>query len=683
MTAHPLSALLSANPVSVPVAASLAEVLALMAAGHSSCVLALDSERRPSGIFTEQDAVRLMAEGKTSAGLHMGDVMRQPIFAVPADLDTRAAYRLMADHGYRHLVVVDSEGRLAGVVSEGDFLRETIQRQRQAMERAQGQVRGLRQRLQNFSLMEQVSDAIFVADAESTAIVEVNAQACRSLGYAREELLALKMLDVSTSISDFAAWKTFRAAIRAQGQLLIEICQRRRDGGVLPVQINARLTEVEGHEYVVTVARDLSRIREQDAQLRLQAHALNAAANAIVITDRVPRIVWANAAFSALTGYPLAEALGRKPAELVNSGKQDASFYQRMWNSILAGEVWHGELISKRRDGSLYDEELTITPVSAEGREVTHFIAIKQDVSARKAVEAALRESEESWRGLFNSITEAIFIQDGEGRFLDVNHGTEQMYGYSREEFIGQSPEAIAAPGKNGQEQLADHFRAVLAGGTRKFEFWGRRKNGEVFPKDVWLNRGSYFGREVIIAVARDITQRKALEDELRHLAATDPLTGLANRRHFLEQMALALARQQRHDTPTALLMLDLDWFKRINDQHGHAIGDEVLKHVAGIMAASLRRIDLLGRLGGEEFAILLPDTEARGAHEFAERLRQRIAIEPAQTPAGAIPMTVSIGVTPFAPRDSGIDAILARADRALYRAKANGRNRVDLEPAP
>ena len=264
--------------------------------------------------------------------------------------------------------------------------------------------------------------------------------------------------------------------------------------------------------------------------------------------------LWANAAFSALTGYSQEEAIGRKPAELVELGVQDQSYYERMWETILAGRVWHGELVNKRRDGSLYDEELTITSVRAEDREITHFITIKQDVSARKAAEIALRESEKSYRGLFNSVSEAIYIVDETGHFLDVNRGAEAMYGYARDEFLGQSVELVEAPGKNDMEQLALHFRAPLAGETRECEFWGRRRNGGIFPSDARLNKGRHFGRDVIIAVSRDATERKAMEDELRHLAATDTLTGLANRRHFLGQMALALARHQRHGTPTALL---------------------------------------------------------------------------------------------------------------------------------
>ena len=567
---QPLQAILSPKPATAPEAMPIAKVLALMERRRTSCVLAVDADKRPTGIFTEQDAVRLLAQAATLDGIRMRDAMRQPVFTAGADLDTLEAYRHMSERGFRHLAVVDDEGRLAGIVSEADFLHHL------------------------------------------------------SMEY-RVEL------------------KTVASATTPNP--------------VTPP--------------------------EQDAQLRLQIHALNAAANTIVITDTQPCILWANAAFTTLTGYTLAEVIGHKPAELVKSGKQDQPFYQRMWDTILAGQVWHGELINKRRDGSLYDEEVTITPVRMGDQEITHFIAIKQDISARKAAEAALRERQESWRGLFNSITEAIYIQDADGRFLDVNRGAERMYGYSRDEFIGQPPEFVSAPGENDLEQLAVNFRAALAGETQKIEFWGRRSNGEVFPKDVWLNRGKYFGHEVVIAVARDVTEQRAAEAELRRLAATDPLTGLANRRHFLDQMDQALARHQRHDTPTALLMLDLDWFKRVNDQYGHATGDEVLKHATGVMASCLRRVDLLGRLGGEEFAILLPDTEVVGAHEFAERLRQQVAVRPALTSTGGIPITISIGVTPFAPHDGGIDTILARADRALYRAKTNGRDRVELEAAP
>src|ERR1019366_7365408 len=133
----------------------------------------------------------------------------------------------------------------------------------------------------------------------------------------------------------------------------------------------------------------------------------------------------------------------------------------------------------------------------------------------------------------------------------------------------------------------------------------------------------------------------------------SDSLTGMANRRHFIEQMEMELARIKRSGEPAAFLMVDIDHFKNVNDTYGHAIGDAVLQHLAELARLRLRRIDLIGHLGGEEFGILLPNTDSAGALEFAERFRRHLADTPAQSSKEAIPYTISIGVAEFAPSDS------------------------------
>ncbi|MDP2430629.1 MAG: PAS domain S-box protein [Pseudomonadota bacterium] len=146
------------------------------------------------------------------------------------------------------------------------------------------------------------------------------------------------------------------------------------------------------------------------------------------------------------------------------------------------------------------------------------FFALHQrrGIQSLREREAQLRESEASYRGLFNSVSEAIYILDENGCFLDVNLGAERMYGYPRAELIGLTPAEVAAPGRNDLEAVMARLRETLAGAPRQFEFWGRRKNGEIFPKQVWLNRGRYFGRDVVIAMATDISERKRFEEELR-----------------------------------------------------------------------------------------------------------------------------------------------------------------------
>jgi diguanylate cyclase (GGDEF)-like protein len=175
-----------------------------------------------------------------------------------------------------------------------------------------------------------------------------------------------------------------------------------------------------------------------------------------------------------------------------------------------------------------------------------------------------------------------------------------------------------------------------------------------------------------------DITERKLLEEELRRQAHIDYLTGVHNRRHFMERAEQELSRAHRYGSPLSMLMLDIDHFKQINDRYGHKVGDIVLKAVADLCHATFRDVDILGRLGGEEFAVLLPETDQHFAVDAAERLRETITN--ARIPlAEGLPVTfsVSIGVSSLSSPDDNIDVLLSLADKALYAAKESGRNRV------
>ncbi|MBC7908166.1 MAG: diguanylate cyclase [Rhodospirillaceae bacterium] len=181
-----------------------------------------------------------------------------------------------------------------------------------------------------------------------------------------------------------------------------------------------------------------------------------------------------------------------------------------------------------------------------------------------------------------------------------------------------------------------------------------------------------------IIGVATDITERKALERELRRLATIDPLTGALNRRQFMAEATQERERAARYGTPLSVVMLDIDLFKRVNDTHGHAMGDEVLRKVVEACRANLREVDSFGRLGGEEFAALLPQTDLAGAHLLAERLRR--AITELRIPLGVddLRVTASLGVAERDESEPSFDKMLHRADQAMYRAKQAGRDRVE-----
>lgn len=181
-----------------------------------------------------------------------------------------------------------------------------------------------------------------------------------------------------------------------------------------------------------------------------------------------------------------------------------------------------------------------------------------------------------------------------------------------------------------------------------------------------------------LLGMSTDITEQKRLEDELRRLATIDDLTRLSNRRHFLEQAENTLSRSRRYNEPLTLLMCDIDFFKHINDTFGHAIGDQALCKVADIIRGSLRETDLAGRLGGEEFAILLMQSAPEDAREVAERLRLAIEQTPILLEDGhRIPLTISIGIAAPAYPMETLATLLQHADQALYAAKRAGRNRV------
>ena len=182
-----------------------------------------------------------------------------------------------------------------------------------------------------------------------------------------------------------------------------------------------------------------------------------------------------------------------------------------------------------------------------------------------------------------------------------------------------------------------------------------------------------------MISVTRDVTERRALMSRLEYQARTDYLTGLANRRRFLELAEVELVRARRYGNPLSLLMIDIDHFKGINDAHGHQVGDVVLRRLSDECRRLLREVDVVGRMGGEEFAILLPETGMEEGFRVAERIRKTISesgvrLSPEE---GLLHFSVSVGVTALCSEIADIDALIKDADDALYAAKRQGRNRV------
>ena len=416
--------------------------------------------------------------------------------------------------------------------------------------------------------------------------------------------------------------------------------------------------------------------KHADQQYRLQAAALREAANAVVITDNTGTILWVNPAFTQVTGYSLEEAVGQNP-RILRSGEHSAEYYAAMWKTIAAGEVWRGEVINRKKDGSLYTEEMTIAPVRSHHGAVSHFVAIKQDITERKRAEQALRTAEQQYRSVFENSTLGIFQSLSDGRFINVNPALAKMAGYdSPQHFLSEVRSVLdfyVYPERRREllKQLATDKVVVDFELELKVKD-GRTRTALLSLRSVTDHHGVTLYNEGTI---QDITERKAAEERVRFLAYHDALTGLPNRTMFEERLAQALATARSRNQRVAVLWLDIDNFKTINDSLGHSLGDDLLRQMAERLLKHAHGEDLVARAGGDEFLLVVPGLEsAFHAEAVAERIRRRLRGE-YMVDGRALNVTCSLGMSLFPDHASDEKSLIRQADEAMYSAKECGRN--------
>ncbi len=277
----------------------------------------------------------------------------------------------------------------------------------------------------------------------------------------------------------------------------VELKRLHKNGTLIDVNIwTAPLHDADDHMYgVLGMLADISERKKVEQLMRLQSAALQASANAIMITDITGKVQWTNQAFTSLTGYKPEEVIGKNPRQLVKSGKHDQTFYKNLWETILAGSIWNGETINRRKDGSHYIEDQTIAPVRNERNEITHFIAIKQDITKRKETEEALG----LFRALLDQTQDAIEILDPEsGRFLDANEKAYSELGYTREEFLNLRVFDIDP--SLDKTRFNTNIEKLRKSGFLNWEGSHKRKDGSIFPVEINLKYVS-MDRNYIVAV--------------------------------------------------------------------------------------------------------------------------------------------------------------------------------------
>ncbi|WP_287881798.1 EAL domain-containing protein [Aquitalea sp.] len=408
----------------------------------------------------------------------------------------------------------------------------------------------LSETMRQAALLQTASDGIHILD-EHGRLTEYSPSFASMLGYDMEEMRQFVLADWDREIPPEQLQQLIRDS-GTHGQRF-ESRHRRKDGSLLDVEINAKTVTIGGRPYLYASARDISERKHAEQLLRIAATAFEAQ-EGMVVTDCHTVILRVNGAFSRITGYTADEVVGRK-ISLLQSGRHDSAFYQRLWQSLQELGAWQGEIWNRRKNGEIYPEWLSISAVLGDDGSVSHYVATMSD-----------------------------------------------------------------------------------------------------------------------------ITQRKAAEDKIKRLAFYDPLTQLPNRRLLQDRLQMALEHSLHHQQTGALLFIDLDNFKTLNDTLGHDMGDRLLQEVALRLNDCLRPGDTVARLGGDEFVVMLEslDSEAAQAAQLARGIGQQILealARPYPMLDGMHHSTCSMGAVLFDGEASSVEELLKRADLAMYQAKAAGRN--------
>ncbi|MCK6568760.1 MAG: hypothetical protein DCC59_01510 [Chloroflexi bacterium] len=414
-------------------------------------------------------------------------------------------------------------------------------------------------------LIESLGDGMIALDLQDR-IMDVNRSAAEMLGDNENALLGKKLGDVFPRFTP-----ELQNAPEKEVKFELNIGGRRYYDALISPLRDDWPRGIVGR---LIILRDTTERKTNELRLLQLTQAVEQSPASVVITDLQGNIAYVNPRFVEVSGYNASELIGRNP-RVIQSGQTPLETYEDMWQTIGSGRVWRGELLNKKKNGDLYWELEVVAPVFDSAGQIANYIAIKEEITARKEAEA---------------------------RLLEANARLE-----------------------------------------------------------------------------RQVKEIQALQAELREQAVRDSLTGLHNRHYLSETMEHELARARRDGHPVSFALVDIDRFKFLNDTRGHSTGDLVLKRLAGHLLTFTRNGDIVCRYGGEEFLIVFPNIPEARALQIAERLRAAVQESGLIARDGAISITISIGIAEFPAHGDDATSVLEAADRALYAAKNNGRNRVVL----
>jgi diguanylate cyclase (GGDEF)-like protein/PAS domain S-box-containing protein len=463
------------------------------------------------------------------------------------------------------------------------------------------------------------------------------------------------------------AWKKDLAR-RALDRAFSVVC---KDGAVKEIEF--RGTMLKDDRIIVILTDITERKRAEEAYHAVVEHSLQ---GLHILQDQ--REIFANSAYAEMLGYTVEELLALSPKQvrnLVHPDDQEVAWGHVQDHIEEKPAPPHYEFRVIRKDGSVHWVESFPSRIEYQGRPALQVAMV--DITERKLAEATLKNSEERYRTLVESSTDAILMLNRERNAVTCNQAFLDLFGYQKNEIEGQSIKIIHPSEESFRAYGKATYPLVERVGSLREEWNLMRRDGTVFSAEIVTSpiRSPDGTTTGYICIIRDITERKRAEEELAYMATHDSLTGLPNRTLFTDRLTMALVQARRSQKKLAVMLLDLDYFKNVNDTLGHSVGDQLLRAVGHRLKGLLRRGDTIARIGGDEFLLLLPEMlQVEYATTLAQKVLQAFR-EPFDFDDHQLHITTSIGIAIFPDDDGDADTLMKNADIAMYRAKNKGRD--------
>ncbi|MBB4813761.1 diguanylate cyclase (GGDEF)-like protein/PAS domain S-box-containing protein [Pseudomonas rhodesiae] len=526
------------------------------------------------------------------------------------------------------------------------------------------------------SVFQQCPDILVIARFSDGCLLEVNKAFEDQIGLSAAQVLGKTATELNIwGIDD--AGPDLLHRVQTTSIRNLEMSFRRSNGQAFTGLISAEPFQLDMVEAIVVVVRDITQLKETQQQLQTSeekfAKAFHASPDGLLLSrQRDGLLIEFNEGFSRLTGFTAATSIDQTALELgiwvdLNERKHLLELMRR--DGFVRDFICH----IRRADGLIRLCELSSRPLPIGDEDC--MLTIARDITERQLMQEKLQQA----ATVFESTAEGVLITDTRQNIIAVNRAFSEITGYSEAEALGQTPRLLAS-GLHDSAFYAAMWHQLTTHGHWQGEISNRRKSGELYPS--WLTISAVRNRDNVVthfvAVFADISSLKLAQARLDYQAHHDPLTGLPNRTLFENRLQAALNGHQQTGKQGAVLFLDLDRFKHINDSLGHPVGDLLLKGIALRLKEQLRDIDTVARLGGDEFIILLPGLQHEGDAEHLANKLLACFTPPFQAGEHEFFISASIGTSLYPQDGTDVATLVKNADAAMYRSKAKGRNRVE-----